>query len=69
MTMRVSSYKELEAYKKSFDLVKEIYKLTKEFPKDELYGIVLQVRRAAVSVPSNIAEGWAKRRYEKHKQQ
>ena len=56
--MRVSSYKELEAYKKSYAVVKDIYRLTKEFPKDELYGIVSQLRRAAVSVPANIAEGY-----------
>lgn len=56
--MRVSSYKELEAYKKSFNLVKDVYKLTKDFPRDELYGMVSQVRRAAISVPANIAEGY-----------
>lgn len=39
------------------DLVEQVYKITKEFPKDEMYGLVSQMRRAAVSVPSSIAEG------------
>jgi len=56
--MQGARYKELIAYKKSFELVKRVYGLTTQFPKDELYGVVSQVRRAAVSVPSNIAEGY-----------
>ena len=50
-------HKDLEAWKKSVDLVTEIYETTKTFPEDEKYGIVSQIRRAAISVPSNIAEG------------
>ena len=53
-------HKKLEAWKQSMDLVTEIYKTTKEFPTHEIYGITNQVRRAAVSVPSNIAEGAAR---------
>jgi four helix bundle protein len=53
-------HKKLEAWKQSMDLVTEIYKTTKEFPTQEIYGITNQVRRAAVSVPSNIAEGAAR---------
>ncbi|MBI2092719.1 MAG: four helix bundle protein [Deltaproteobacteria bacterium] len=45
----------------AMDLCKYIYKLTKGFPKDELYGMVSQMRRCAVSVPSNIAEGFARK--------
>ena len=56
--MKVSDYKELIAYQKSYQLVKDIYKITADFPKNEIYGIVSQLRRAAVSVPSNIAEGY-----------
>ncbi len=56
--MHGARYKELIAYQKSFDLVKKVYSLSMQFPKDELYGVVSQVRRAAVSVPSNIAEGY-----------
>ncbi len=50
-------YKQLDAWKQAMLLVKNIYELTKCFPKEELYGIVSQIRRSAVSVPSNIAEG------------
>lgn len=53
----MTGYKNLEAWKKSMLLVKEIYNLTRSFPKEELYGIGAQVKRAAVSIPSNIAEG------------
>jgi four helix bundle protein len=53
------SYKDLVAWQKSMDLVMEIYRATEEFPKHELYGLTSQIRRAAVSVPSNIAEGQA----------
>lgn len=50
-------YKDLTAWKKSMELVKEIYTLTKKLPKEETYGLSDQMRRAAVSIPSNIAEG------------
>ena len=55
--MAVQSYRELIAWQKSVDLVEEIYRITKCFPKEETYGLTSQMRRAAVSVPSNIAEG------------
>ncbi len=51
------SYKELIAWQKSMALVKSIYLRTRGFPKEEVYGLAAQLRRAAVSVPSNIAEG------------
>ena len=50
-------YKELEAWKEARKLVKEVYKLTSEFPKSEIYGLTSQINRCAVSIPSNIAEG------------
>jgi four helix bundle protein len=55
--MRVHDYKKLLVWQKSMELVTTIYKFTDEFPKSESYGIVSQMRRAAVSIPSNIAEG------------
>lgn len=55
-----SHYKELEVWKQSIDLADAIYALTRHFPKEELYGLTSQIRRSAVSVPSNIAEGAAR---------
>ena len=49
--------RDLIAWRKATDLALEIYRATQKFPKDELYGLTAQMRRAAVSVPSNIAEG------------
>jgi four helix bundle protein len=54
------NHKELDVWKESMLLAKEVYLLTKGFPKEELYGITSQIRRASVSVPSNIAEGAAR---------
>ena len=51
------SYKDLEVWKLSIELVKEIYRITEKFPPSEIYGLTNQIRRAAVSIPSNIAEG------------
>jgi four helix bundle protein len=51
------SYRDLIAWQKAMDLVEEIYKTTRGFPRDEIYGLTSQLRRAVVSVPSNIAEG------------
>jgi len=50
-------YKDLAVWQKSINFTVEIYKLTQTFPKDELYDLTSQIRRAAVSIPSNIAEG------------
>jgi four helix bundle protein len=55
--MYIKSFKELTVWQKAIELVKETYKITKEFPKSETYGLSLQIRRAAISIPSNIAEG------------
>ncbi len=55
--MRIKTFKDLLVWQKSVDLVENIYDFTKYFPKEELYGLTSQIRRAAISVPSNIAEG------------
>jgi four helix bundle protein len=60
----MSNYKTLDVWKVSMQLVKEVYVLTKKFPKDELYGLTSQTKRAAVSIPANIAEGLG-RQYKK----
>ena len=57
----MNSYRELKVWQMACDLVIEIYKLTNLFPKNEQYGITSQMRRAAISIPSNIAEGFARR--------
>jgi four helix bundle protein len=57
MAERPKSYKDLLVWQKSMAMVKLIYELTHNFPQDERFGLVIQMRRAAVSVPSNIAEG------------
>jgi len=57
----IANYRELIVWQKSMELVKVVYKLSALFPKEEVYGLVSQIRRAAVSVPSNIAEGQARR--------
>jgi four helix bundle protein len=56
-TKVIHSYKDLIVWQKSMDLVVLIYQLTSQFPKEELFGLCSQIRRSAVSIPSNIAEG------------
>lgn len=56
----MKSYKDLIVWQKSLKLSLLVYKATKNFPKDELYGLTSQIRRCAVSMPSNIAEGYAR---------
>ena len=53
----MKSFRELRVWQKSMDLVETVYLLTRDFPKQETYGLTSQVRRAAISIPSNIAEG------------
>jgi four helix bundle protein len=60
MSKEIKNHKDLEVWKKSMDLVSNIYKITESFPNKELYGLTNQIRRAAVSIPSNIAEGAAR---------
>ena len=55
--MKLKSYKELKVWKKSLDLSVEVYNVTRKFPKEELYGLTSQIRRAAFAIPANIAEG------------
>ena len=53
----IHSYKDLIVWQKSMNLVVKIYELTEKFPKSEIYGLISQMRRSAVSIPSNISEG------------
>lgn len=61
MRERVKDFKDLEVWKKSHVLVLETYKVTRKFPNDEKFALVQQTRRASISVPANIAEGFRKR--------
>ena len=54
-------HKTLEAWKQSFELVKDVYRVTSSFPSEEKFGLISQLRRAAVSIPTNIAEGAARK--------
>ena len=58
----IKSYKNLIVWQKAFELSLLIYKITKGFPKEELYALTSQVRRAVISIPSNIAEGYCRQR-------
>jgi len=58
--MKLRSYKELKVWQKGMELAIEVYIVTKKFPKEELYGLTSQIRRAAFAIPANIAEGYAR---------
>jgi four helix bundle protein len=60
----IKTYRDLSVYQLSYKLAMEIFEITKKFPKEEIYSLVSQIRKSSRSVPANIAEGWAKRRYE-----
>jgi len=62
----IKSFTELEVYKVSKELSKNIFILTKQFPKEELYSLTDQIRRSSRSVGAQIAEAWGKRNYPKH---
>lgn len=60
-TKRLRSFKELIVWQKAYRLVLEIYKATRDFPKFEIYSLTQQMRKAAISIPSNIAEGYGRK--------
>lgn len=64
----MNSYKELKVWQRSIELVLEIYNLTKLFPKEETYGLTSQMRRSAISIPSNIAEGYSRKHRQEYSQ-
>lgn len=57
----IASYRHLDIWKKPMDLVTEVYTLSSIYPKAEIFSLTGQMRRAAVSIPSNIAEGWGRK--------
>jgi four helix bundle protein len=64
----MKSHKDLDVWKKSMEMVANIYRLTRQFPSDEQYGLSSQIRRSAISIPSNIAEGAARNSDKEFKQ-
>jgi four helix bundle protein len=68
MDEKIRNFKDLRVWQKGLELVKEIYTITRDFPKEEQFGLTSQIRRAAVSIPSNIAEGF-RRRYSREQKQ
>ena len=64
--MKINSAKDLEVYKKAYELAMQIFEVSKEFPKEERYSLTDQMRRSSRSVCLNLREAWAKRRYEAH---
>lgn len=66
--MAINSYKELIMWKKAMELVMGVYRVTRKYPKEELFGLVSQSRRAAISIPSNIAEGWTRQHSPEYQQ-
>jgi four helix bundle protein len=62
----VKSFRDLEVYKLSRQSSKQIFEISKKFPKEEMYSLIDQIRRSSRSVGAQIAEAWARRRYEKH---
>jgi S23 ribosomal protein. len=64
----MKSHKDLDVWKKSMEMVAYIYRLTRQFPSDEQFGLTSQIRRSAVSIPSNIAEGAARNSDKEFKQ-
>lgn len=56
--MKITNFRDLDVWKLGKDIVLDVYRATAVFPKDEVYGLVSQMRRASVSIPSNVAEGF-----------
>jgi four helix bundle protein len=68
MTEKIKNFQDLRIWQKGIEVVKDLYLLTKKFPKEELYGLTSQMRRSAVSIPSNIAEGFRRYHNKEYKQ-
>jgi len=65
---KITTFKDLDAWKEAHTLVLLIYEITKKFPKEEMFGLTSQMRRCAVSITSNIAEGFSRRSYKEKTQ-
>ena len=68
MAKGVDSFKDLKIWKAAIELVKDVYAVSSEFPKEEIYGLTSQMRRSAISIPSNVAEGFRRQHNSEIKQ-
>ena len=68
ISKRISSYKDLDVWKKGIEIVDRVYEITATFPSEERFGLVVQMQRSAVSIPSNVAEGFARQRTKEYQQ-
>lgn len=68
MKEKIRNFRDLDVWKKGIEIVKEIYQIAGKFPKQELYGLVSQMQRAAVSIPSNVSEGFNRFHNKEYKQ-
>jgi four helix bundle protein len=68
MAGKIKTYRDLDIWNSGLGLVKDIYKLTEKFPENEAYGLVSQMRRAAISIPSNVVEGFRSHHNNEYKQ-
>jgi len=68
MAGKIKTYRDLDICNSGLGLVKDIYKLTEKFPEHEAYGLVSQMRRSAISIPSNVAEGFRRHHNNEYKQ-
>ncbi|MDH4237373.1 MAG: four helix bundle protein [Nitrospira sp.] len=66
--IKIRNFRELEVWKLGKKIVLDVYRVTKDFPKEEMYGLVAQMRRAAVSIPSNVAEGFNRKHNPEYRQ-
>ena len=68
MTEKIRDFRDLNVWKKGIEIVKDVYEMTGQLPKQEFYGLVSQMQRSAVSIPSNIAEGFNRSHNKEYKQ-
>lgn len=68
MAEKIKNFRDLNIWQLGIEIVEDVYKISKDFPQHELYGIVSQIRRSAVSIPSNTAEGFARKHNREYKQ-
>ncbi|MFH1996833.1 MAG: four helix bundle protein [Candidatus Omnitrophota bacterium] len=68
MNEKIKSFRDLNIWKKGIEIVEDVYKTTESFSKSELYGLTSQMRRSAVSIPSNIAEGFTRKHSKEYRQ-